>query len=181
MKPAGFERRDPACYTRSRIQVAAAPRGEGSLLMRAVVQRVTEASVSVEDRETGRIGPGLVALIGVAEGDGESDANALADKIAGLRCFAGEDSKFNLSLQDVAGAVLAISQFTLLGDCRKGRRPSFSDAARPELAVPLYEAVVARLRELGIHVETGEFGAHMKVRLENDGPVTLLIDTGKLF
>lgn len=157
------------------------PGGEGKQIMRAVLQRVTQADVSVDGKETGRIGPGLVALIGVAEGDQESDAAALADKVAGLRCFADEDSKFNLSLRDVAGSVLAVSQFTLLGDCRKGRRPSFSGAAQPEIAVPLYEAVVARLRALGIHVETGEFGAHMTVRLENDGPVTLLVDTRKIF
>lgn len=105
----------------------------------------------------------------------------LADKIIGLRCFADGESKFNLSLQDVGGSVLAVSQFTLFGDCRKGRRPSFTEAARPELAVPLYEAFVNRIRAAGITVETGEFGAHMDVHLINDGPVTLLLDSKKVF
>jgi len=149
--------------------------------MRAVIQRVSEASVQVDGRVVGEIGLGLLVLLGVEERDSEQDAQAMADKVAGLRCFADEDSKFNLSVEDVEGGVLVISQFTLLGDCRKGRRPSFTEAARPEQAVPLYEAVVGKLRERGLPVATGEFGAHMVVRLANDGPVTLMIDTKKAF
>lgn len=149
--------------------------------MRAVVQRVSEASVSVNGSVIGRIGPGLLVLLGVGQRDTEKDAETLADKIAGLRCFADETSRFNLSVQDVGGAILAVSQFTLFGDCRKGKRPSFSDAAPPETAIPRYEAFIARLRGAGLSVETGEFGAHMTVSLVNDGPVTLLLDTEKRF
>ncbi|GMV93615.1 MAG: D-aminoacyl-tRNA deacylase [Candidatus Hydrogenedentota bacterium] len=149
--------------------------------MRAVVQRVLESSVSVDGRTVGRIGKGLLVLLGVAEDDGEQDAQYLADKIVGLRCFSDSDSKFNLSIEDVGGGVLAISQFTLFGDCRRGRRPSFTSAARPEKAVPLYESFVTSLRERGLTVETGEFGAHMDVHLVNDGPVTLLLDSKKVF
>ncbi|MGI6461969.1 MAG: D-aminoacyl-tRNA deacylase [Candidatus Hydrogenedentales bacterium] len=149
--------------------------------MRAVIQRVSEASVTVGDCVTGRIGPGLLLLLGVGRDDSEDDARLMADKIIGLRCFADAESKFNLSVVDVGGAILAISQFTLFGDCRKGRRPSFSDAARPEPATRLYEAVVHRLRSAGLPVETGEFGAHMQVQLINDGPVTLLLDTKRVF
>lgn len=149
--------------------------------MRAVVQRVHEASVTVKGQTAGRIDTGLLVLLGVGESDSEADAMYLADKIIGLRCFADGESKFNLSLQDVGGSVLAVSQFTLFGDCRKGRRPSFTEAARPELAVPLYEAFVNRIRAAGITVETGEFGAHMDVHLINDGPVTLLLDSKKVF
>lgn len=149
--------------------------------MRAVVQRVRESSVDVDGRTVGRIGHGLLVLLGVDVNDTEADAVYTAEKVIGLRCFNDEDGKFNRSLADVGGSVLAISQFTLLGDCRKGRRPSFIDAARPELAVPLYERFIGRLRELGVHVETGVFGAHMDVHLVNDGPVTLLIDSKKGF
>ena len=149
--------------------------------MRAVVQRVLEASVTVEGRVTGRIGKGLLVLLGVGEKDSEQDSDFLAEKVVGLRCFADNDSKFNLNLRDVCGSVLAVSQFTLFGDCRKGKRPSFTEAARPELAVPLYERFVARVRESGIDVQTGEFGAHMDVQLVNDGPVTLLLDSKKAF
>jgi D-aminoacyl-tRNA deacylase len=149
--------------------------------VRAVIQRVMESTVSVDAKEVGRIGAGLLVFIGVADGDEEADARMLAGKIAGLRCFADTQSKFNLSVEEVGGEILAISQFTLLGDCRKGRRPSFTLAAPPDKAVPLYESVVAHLRARGLHVETGEFGAHMKVRLLNDGPVTLMIDTRKVF
>lgn len=149
--------------------------------MRAVVQRVSESSVTVEGRVVGRIGRGLLVLLGVATDDDERDAEYMADKVAGLRCFADAASKFNLSVEDVKGSILVISQFTLLGDCRKGRRPSFTDAARPEVAVPLYESVVRRLRERGFTVETGEFGAHMDVQLVNDGPVTLLLDSKRGF
>lgn len=149
--------------------------------MRAVVQRVLEASVAVDHVVIGRIGPGLLLLVGVDAGDEENDAAQMAEKAAGLRCFEDEASKFNLSIQDVGGSILAISQFTLHGDCRKGRRPSFTQAAPPAQAVSLYESVVDRLREKGIPVETGAFGARMEVRLVNDGPVTLLIDTKKVF
>ena len=149
--------------------------------MRAIVQRVDESSVSVEGRSVAGIGKGLLVLLGVGCGDTEADARYLADKIAGLRCFADDGSKFNLSVEEVGGSILAISQFTLYGDCRKGRRPSFSDAARPELAIPLYEAFVEMLRARGLHVETGEFGAHMDVRLVNNGPVTLMVDSRKVF
>ncbi|MCC6487780.1 MAG: D-tyrosyl-tRNA(Tyr) deacylase [Candidatus Hydrogenedentes bacterium] len=149
--------------------------------MRAIVQRVDESSVSVEGRAVARIGKGLMVLLGVGSDDTEADARYLADKVAGLRCFTDEDSKFNLSVEDVGGSILAISQFTLYGDCRKGKRPSFSDAARPELAIPLYEAFVELLRAKGLHVETGEFGAHMDVHLVNNGPVTLMVDSRKVF
>jgi D-tyrosyl-tRNA(Tyr) deacylase len=149
--------------------------------LRAVIQRVSEASVTVDGRIVGQIGQGLLLLLGVSHDDADEDVRVMADKLAGLRCFADADSKFNLSIMDVNGSILAISQFTLFGDCRKGRRPSFSDAARPEPATELYEAVVQRLREKGLTVETGEFGAHMAVSLVNDGPVTLLIDTKKVF
>ena len=149
--------------------------------MRAVVQRVTEASVTVEGKVVGAIGHGLLVLLSVAASDTEADAEFMADKLAGLRCFIDADSKFNRSVEDVGGALLVVSQFTLHGDCRKGRRPSFTEAARPELAVPLYEAVVTRLRARGLPVETGVFGAHMDVRLTNDGPVTLLLDSAKTF
>lgn len=149
--------------------------------MRAVIQRVTDASVEVEGRVVGRIETGLLALIGVADGDNESDAAYIADKIADLRLFDDEEGKINLSVADVGGAVLAISQFTLLGDCRKGRRPSWSEAARPEEAQRLYEGVAARLKARGIPTETGVFQAHMAVRLTNDGPVTVLLDSRRAF
>jgi D-tyrosyl-tRNA(Tyr) deacylase len=149
--------------------------------VRAVIQRVSESNVVVDGRVVGKIGRGLLVLVGVARDDDERDAEYIAGKIAGLRCFADEDSKFNRSVEDVGGSILVISQFTLLGDCRKGRRPSFTDAAAPDLAVPLYESVVRRLREMGFTVETGEFGAHMDVTLVNDGPVTLMLDSKRAF
>lgn len=149
--------------------------------MRAIVQRVHESSVTVEGRVTGKIEKGLLVLLGVSESDTEQDADYLAEKITGLRCFADDASKFNLSLQDVGGSVLAVSQFTLFGDCRKGKRPSFTEAAKPELAIPLYERFVDRMRALGIDVQTGEFGAHMDVHLVNDGPVTLMLDSRRVF
>ena len=149
--------------------------------MRAVVQRVHEASVMVDGETVGTIGKGLLVLVGVEHQDNDTDAVALVDKVVGLRCFEDADSKFNLSVQDVGGAILAISQFTLHGDCRKGRRPSFTDAARPEQAVPLYELVIQRFKDAGLTVATGVFGAHMAVQLVNNGPVTLLIDTKKVF
>lgn len=149
--------------------------------MRAVIQRVTESSCTVDDAVTGRIGLGLMALIGVEQDDGEDDARLLADKVAGLRIFNDDDGKFNRSVEDVGGAILAVSQFTLLGDCRKGRRPSFTNAAPPDRANALYERVIALWRERGVPVETGRFQAHMKIHLINDGPVTMLIDSKKVF
>jgi len=149
--------------------------------LRAVVQRVHEASVSVDGKIVGAIECGLLLFLGVEVEDDERDAAQMAEKVAGLRCFEDEAGKFNLSVADVSGSILAISQFTLHGDCRKGRRPSFTRAARPEHAAPLCEAVVRLLRERGLRVETGSFGAHMEVSSVNDGPVTLLIDTKKGF
>ena len=145
--------------------------------MKALVQRVTEGSVSVDGEVIGSIGRGLVILFGVTHGDTERDVVYLAEKCANLRIFCDENDKMNLSLLDIGGGALVISQFTLYGDCRKGNRPSFTNAARPETAIPLYEAFIARCRESGLPVETGEFGADMKVDLLNDGPVTLWMDT----
>lgn len=149
--------------------------------MRAVIQRVTESSVKVEGEIVGEIGPGLMVLLGIEEDDSEKEVTTLVKKITGLRIFNDENGKFNLSLTDTGGSVLVISQFTLLGDCRKGRRPSFIKSARPETAVPLYESVIEGLRKAGVEVASGVFGAHMDVHLINDGPVTLLIDTNKAF
>ncbi|HEY3395777.1 MAG TPA: D-aminoacyl-tRNA deacylase [Lacipirellulaceae bacterium] len=147
--------------------------------MRACIQRVTESHVTVDDAVVGRIGKGLVVLLGVASGDGEDQVSWLADKIVGLRVFEDEEGKMNRSLGEVKGAMLVVSQFTLYGDCRRGRRPSFTEAAPPELAERLYEAFVARVRAAGIEVATGRFREHMLVSLVNDGPVTLWIDTAE--
>ncbi len=149
--------------------------------MRAVVQRVSRASVSIDGETSGQIGVGLLVLVGAAEGDTEADARALASKVAGLRIFNDADGKMNLDVQQAGGAILAVSQFTLLGDCRKGRRPSFVKAGRPEPAKLRYEQYIEATRDLGIEVETGIFQANMQVELVNDGPVTLLIDTDKVF
>ena len=149
--------------------------------MRAVLQRVSSASVTVGDEVIGRIGNGLVVLLGVEQGDTPEDARALAEKTAHLRIFEDSEGKMNLSVQDSGGAVLAISQFTLLADCRKGRRPGFTRAALPELAEPLYERYVAALEQFGLKVETGRFQADMAVALVNDGPVTMLLDSRKCF
>ena len=149
--------------------------------MRAVVQRVSEASVSVDGETIGRIEKGLLVLLGVGTDDTEEDAKAMTEKLIGLRLFNDADRKMNLSVIEVGGRVLMISQFTLHGDCRKGRRPSFVHAARPEQAVPLYESVIRRLRDRNLTVETGSFGATMEVALVNSGPVTLLVDTKKVF
>lgn len=145
--------------------------------MRAVIQRVTRASVTVDHRVVGAIQRGFLVLLGVAEEDSEQDVLWTASKIAGLRVFEDADGRMNLALADVGGAVLVVSQFTLYGDCRKGRRPSFIQAARPEKADALYQSVVAELRGQGLTVETGTFQAHMDVELLNDGPVTLLLDS----
>lgn len=149
--------------------------------MRAVIQRVERASVSVEGEIKGQIGAGFLVLIGVEEGDGDADFRYIAEKAPNLRVFEDEQGKMNRSLLDVGGEVLAVSQFTLLGDARGGRRPSFITAARPETADPMYERLVADWRARGIRVETGVFGAHMKVSLVNDGPVTILLDSRRRF
>ena len=149
--------------------------------MRAVVQKVTSSSVSVDGEVKGRIGPGFTCLIGVEEGDTEEDAAYIANKITGLRIFEDEEDKLNLSIEDIGGEILAVSQFTLLADARKGRRPSFTKAARPEAADPLYQSVITKIREKGIHVEEGVFRTHMVLDIRNDGPVTILLDSHKLF
>lgn len=149
--------------------------------MRAVVQRVTEGDVTVENEVTGSIGNGFVVLLGVEDTDTEKDAEYLADKIVGLRVFEDSEDKMNLSLQDVGGEMLVISQFTLLADARKGRRPNFVKAARPEMARKLYEHFVEKVKAQGVHVGEGVFQAHMLVRIHNDGPVTILLDSNKLF
>jgi D-aminoacyl-tRNA deacylase len=149
--------------------------------VRAVIQRVTEARVTIGDRETGRIGRGLLVLLGVGAEDNEEDARYLAEKTAFLRIFPDEADKMNLSVLDIGGGVLAVSQFTLFGDCRKGRRPSYASAAPPEPAERLYECYVDELRKLVPIVATGVFQEMMQVSLVNDGPVTLLLDSRKLF
>lgn len=149
--------------------------------MRLVVQRVTRASVTVDGEVTGKIGRGFMVLVGAEVGDTEADARLCADKLAGLRVFVDDEGKMNRSVADVGGEILLVSQFTLLGDARHGRRPSFIAAARPEEAEPLLETMKALLEEKGLHVETGRFRAHMDVELVNDGPVTILIDSRKVF
>ena len=144
--------------------------------MRAVIQRVSEASVRVDGEVIGQIGKGFLVLIGVENGDTEADFKYIATKVPNMRIFEDENEKMNLSIQ-----ILAVSQFTLLGDARSSRRPSFIQAARPDVANPMYERLVQHWREMGIHVETGKFGADMKVSLINDGPVTMLLDSHKLF
>jgi D-tyrosyl-tRNA(Tyr) deacylase len=149
--------------------------------MRVLLQRVSRAEVRVANaagdrRLTGRIGRGFVVLVGFTHGDGDEQLAWMADKVIGLRVFGDADDKMNLALADVDGALLVVSQFTLYGDARKGRRPSFIDAARPEAAIPLYQRFIALLRERGTRVETGEFGAMMDVELVNDGPVTLWLE-----
>lgn len=145
--------------------------------MRAVVQRVSRAQVSVDGELCSQIGKGMLVLLGVAADDTPAEAEKLAQKIAGLRIFEDAQQKMNLSLSDVGGQMLVVSQFTLLGDCRKGRRPSFTDAAGPELAETLYEVFVKAVAAQGVPVATGRFRAHMQVELVNDGPVTLLLDS----
>ena len=149
--------------------------------MRAVVHRVKSSSVSVQGETVGEIGKGLLILLGIGNNDTEADASYLAAKIIGLRVFEDDQDKMNLSVQDISGSILVVSQFTLFGDCRRGRRPSYSEAAKPEEAVKLYEQFVEELRSLGLTVATGVFQAHMQVELINDGPVTLLLDSKKLF
>src|SRR3954466_4078208 len=148
--------------------------------MRAVVQRVTYAKVEVDGAVVGEIGPGLLVLLGVAKGDTATDADYLGVKVAQLRIFEDDSGKMNRSLAEAGGAMLVVSQFTLYGDCRRGRRPSFTDAAPPELAERFYESFVAAVRQAGVQVATGRFREHMLVSLVNDGPVTLWIDTADM-
>lgn len=148
--------------------------------MRAVLQRVSRAKVTIAGEVAGEIGHGWLVLLGVGPQDSDKTAAWLADKVANLRAFADDTGKMNRSVQDVNGAVLVVSQFTLYGDCSKGRRPSFIGAAPPDVAIPLYEAFMNGLRALGIPVECGRFGADMQVELVNDGPVTLILDTAQL-
>ena len=148
--------------------------------MRAVLTRVKSASVTIEGRVVGQIGQGFLILLGVTHEDTEAQAIKLADKLTGLRIFEDENGKMNQGLESVDGQILVVSQFTLYGNCRMGRRPDFLAAARPEVAIPLYEKFVQLIRDKGIHVETGEFGAEMLVESVNDGPVTLVVDTDQL-
>jgi D-tyrosyl-tRNA(Tyr) deacylase len=145
--------------------------------MKAVIQRVKSAQVCVDGRVTGKIGKGLLVLLGVGKGDGEGDLSFLTSKIPELRIFEDASGKFNLSLREIGGEMLVVSQFTLYGDCRKGRRPSFTDAEDPTQAKNLYERFISKLKEQGIPIQTGEFQARMEVHLINDGPVTLLLDS----
>lgn len=149
--------------------------------MRLIIQRVKRASVTVSDQTVGSCGRGYLVLVGIGQGDTLADVLYCADKTAGLRIFEDENGKMNLSIVDIEGEVLAISQFTLYGDVRKGKRPSFTDSASPETARELYELYVDKLRETGISTQMGVFGADMQVELLNDGPVTIMIDSTKLF
>lgn len=145
--------------------------------MRAVLQRVARASVTIDAQQTSSIGRGYVVLLGVTHDDAEQDAKYIADKVASLRLFEDEAGKINLGISEVGGEVLLVSQFTLYADCRKGRRPSFTNAATPDIADRLYQRVAELLREAGLSVQTGVFGAHMQISLVNDGPVTILLDS----
>jgi D-tyrosyl-tRNA(Tyr) deacylase len=144
--------------------------------MRVVLQRVSQASVTIAGRVAGAIGPGFCLLVGFTHSDTMAQVDWMAEKVVGLRLFADADAKMNLGLNDVGGAILVVSQFTLYGDAAKGRRPSFIDAARPEVAIPLYDGFISALRTHGLEVQTGEFGAMMDVELVNDGPVTLILE-----
>ncbi|GAJ07656.1 unnamed protein product [marine sediment metagenome] len=148
--------------------------------MRAVVQRVKEGSVEIKEKETGKIEEGLIILLGVGQKDTEEDAGYLAEKIVNLRIFEDKEGKMNLSVKDISGQILVISQFTLYGDCKKGRRPSFISAALPEKAIKLYDYFVKCIKNYGLKIETGEFQAMMLVKIYNDGPVTIILDSEKL-
>lgn len=148
--------------------------------MRAVLTRVKHASVSIDGKETARIGEGFLILLGITHEDTEAQAVKLADKLTGLRIFEDENGKMNRGLDEVKGELLVVSQFTLYGNCKKGRRPEFLAAARPDVAIPLYEKFVELCRAKGFHTETGEFGAYMQVDSLNDGPLTLVVDTDQL-
>ena len=149
--------------------------------MRAVVQRVSSSKVVVDKEVTGQINKGLLVLLGVTHEDSSKDVDYIIDKVLNLRIFEDENEKMNLSLKDVCGELLVVSQFTLYGDCRKGRRPSFSSAARPEVATKLYEEFIEKAKKEGIVTQTGQFGAHMMVDLTNDGPVTILLESNRDF
>ena len=149
--------------------------------MRAVVQRVSSSKVTVDGEVTGEINKGLLVLLGVTHEDTSKDVDYIIDKVLNLRIFEDENEKMNLSLKDVGGELLVVSQFTLYGDCRKGRRPSFSSAARPEVATKLYEEFIEKARKEGIVTKTGQFGSHMMVDLTNDGPVTILLESNRDF
>ena len=149
--------------------------------MRVVLQRVSEASVTIDGQLVNEIQQGYLLLVGIVDGDTAETVEKMAAKVHDLRIFEDENGKMNLSLKDIEGEILAVSQFTLYGDARKGRRPSFSDAARPEIANPLYEEFVQKVKDLNINVGTGKFGAHMMVDLTNDGPVTILLESRKEF
>ena len=149
--------------------------------MRVIVQRVQSSRVEIDGEVSGEIGQGLMVLLGIAEGDGQEQCDFLADKLVHFRIFTDEQEKMNLSLQDINGEMLIVSQFTLNGDCKKGRRPSFVAAARPETAVPLYEYFIDAVKRQGVKkVATGQFGADMQVYIQNDGPVTLMLDTDEI-
>ncbi|MBQ7889000.1 MAG: D-tyrosyl-tRNA(Tyr) deacylase [Erysipelotrichaceae bacterium] len=148
--------------------------------MKVVLQRVKHASVTIDGNVYGKINQGYLLLVGITDGDTETEAKKLADKIVDLRIFEDENGKMNLGIEQVNGAILSISQFTLYADCKKGRRPSFTKAARPEISNPLYETFNEFLKDRGMHVETGVFGADMKVELLNDGPVTIILDSNEL-
>ena len=149
--------------------------------MRVIVQRVQSSRVEIDGEVSGEIGQGLMVLLGIAEGDGQEQCDFLADKLVHLRIFTDEQEKMNLSLQDINGEMPIVSQFTLYGDCKKGRRPSFVAAARPETAVPLYEYFIDAVKRQGVKkVATGQFGADMQVYIQNDGPVTLMLDTDEI-
>jgi D-aminoacyl-tRNA deacylase len=150
-------------------------------VMRAVLQRVRRAEVRVKGKVIGRIGPGLLVLVGISKSDTPENGKALAEKVVRLRIFDDQGGRMNLNVREAGGAVLAVSEFTLYGDCRKGRRPSYTDAASPDVALPLYDAFVESLKGLAVKVETGEFRAMMDVELINDGPVTLLLDADRTF
>ena len=149
--------------------------------MRAVVQRVKGASVTIDGTEISRIGKGLMVLLGITETDTEADIEYICDKVINLRIFEDEDEKMNLSLSDVNGEIMLVSQFTLYGDARKGRRPSFIQAAKPEISLPLYEKTIECFKQKGINVACGEFGADMLVEIKNDGPCTILLESDRLF
>jgi D-aminoacyl-tRNA deacylase len=166
-----------AGLARDRCCLGQVPKVSGVSRVKVVVQRCSKASVTVDGKVVGAIGRGLMLLVGVTHEDTEQDVKFAADKVAGLRIFEDGEGKMNLSVQEVDGAILSVSQFTLYGDCRKGRRPNFMAAARPEHAEPLYERFNALLREQGLAVETGVFGAMMDVSLVNEGPVTLIVET----